>query len=154
MDSLTISRKIPLLVEETFELFVNKLTLWWPTEYTWSKDKLVELTIDPIPNGLCTEIGPNGFRCDWGTVMAIQAGHSIVLKWQITASRAPEPDPDKSSEVSVLFHETDSKETEIRLKHEKFSNHGEGHEAYRDAMASERGWPYILSAFEACTHNR
>ncbi|SKB35929.1 Uncharacterized conserved protein YndB, AHSA1/START domain [Parapedobacter luteus] len=141
----TIEVTIP--IKTAFDLFVNKLTLWWPQEYTWSKDKLVELVIDPIPHGLCTEIGPNGFRCDWGTVMEVEQGKRFAFKWQISASRVPEPDANKASEVYILFEQPAPGATRIQLTHGKFENHGNNYTAYRDAMASEQGWPYILSAF-------
>ena len=147
MDSLTTSAEVKLPISDAFDLFINKITLWWPSEYTWSKDALVELTVDPIPNGLCSEIGPNGFRCDWGTVMEITNNRRFSFKWQITASRVPEPNPDKASEVYVLFSEIGSTGTQVQLAHKKFGNHGEGYERYRDAMASASGWPYLLSSF-------
>jgi|SRR5690606_7844586 Uncharacterized conserved protein len=147
MDAITENIEVSIPIQQSFDLFVNRLTLWWPPEYTWSGDKLVELRIDPIPNGLCSEIGPNGFRCDWGTVTAIAPQQHISFKWQISATRSPLPDPDGASEVQVSFRQLPGQRTLVELIHKTFSNHGEGFEAYRNAMASAHGWPYILSAF-------
>lgn len=149
MDSLTEKIEISVSREEAFDLFVNRLMYWWPKEYTWSNEKLVELSIEPVPNGLCSEIGPNGFRCDWGTVLTVDTGRRLSMKWQLTPERNPEPDADKASVVHIRFEEIAENRTCIHLLHEQFSRHGEEAEQYRDAMASPQGWPYLLSSFAA-----
>ncbi|SFC65234.1 Uncharacterized conserved protein YndB, AHSA1/START domain [Parapedobacter composti] len=152
MDSLTTKIEISVPREKAFDCFVNRLTHWWPKEYTWSNEKLVELSIDPVSNGLCSEIGPNGFRCDWGTVLTVDSGRSLSMKWQLTFERNPEPDADKASVVHIQFEEVKENQTCLHLIHEQFSNHGENHEKYRNAMASARGWPYLLSSFATYIH--
>ncbi|MFC3197989.1 SRPBCC domain-containing protein [Parapedobacter deserti] len=154
MDALTASVEIALPRKQAFECFVREITLWWPKEYTWSKNKLVELSIDLIPNGLCSEIGPNGFRCDWGTVTAVDYGHGFSLKWQISANRNPEPDTAKASEVQILFKDAEYSNTNVMLTHHQFKNHGEESDNYQKAMASKQGWPYILSSFANYVRDR
>ncbi|WP_257656288.1 SRPBCC family protein [Parapedobacter lycopersici] len=148
MQKLSKSVEVGLPHQEAFNAFVRELTLWWPKTYTWSKDKLIEIGINPIPGGHCTEIGPLDFRCDWGTVTEVKYGSYIAFKWQITASRSPEPDPDKASEVRIRFVPAGDSRSRIELEHDKFENHGEGHETYRAAMDAEQGWDYMLACFE------
>lgn len=139
--------EIPLSKRRAFEVFVNDLNGWWPKEYTWSQEKLKQILIEPEKNGLCIEIGPYNFRCDWGRVTEFEKGDRISIKWQISPQRVPVPDPDKSSDVDVVFKEKTESETILELMHSNFENHGEGSEAYREAMNSEQGWDYILSRF-------
>lgn len=139
--------EIPLSKYSAFEVFVNDLNGWWPKEYTWSQEKLKQILIEPEKNGLCIEIGPYNFRCDWGRVTGFEKGDRISIKWQISPQRVPVPDPDKSSDVDVVFKEKTESETILELMHSNFENHGEGSEAYREAMNSEQGWGYILSRF-------
>lgn len=145
----TINKQIEvdLSHEQAFNAFVNELALWWPREYTWSKDKLVEIRIDPIPGGHCTEKGPNDFQCDWGTVSDAKHGEFIAFKWQISPSRLPEPDQNKASEVFIAFLRINDERTAIELRHDHFENHGDGHEKYYEAMDGEQGWDYILACF-------
>lgn len=75
-----ITRKIKLSIspQETYELFVNKFGQWWPKEYTWSQDKLLNIIIEPKPNGRCYEESPNGFLCQFGSILKINP--ELILK--------------------------------------------------------------------------
>jgi hypothetical protein len=39
--------------------------------------------------------------------------------------------------------------TRVIIEHTGFENHGEGAEQYRQEMASEYGWPFILARYFA-----
>ena len=92
----------------------------------------------------CFELGPHGFRCDWGRVTVWEPPHRLVFRWQIGAQREPVPDPQRASEVEVRFADG-----EVRLEHRGFERHGPDAENYRAALASEQGWPYILGRYAA-----
>jgi uncharacterized protein YndB with AHSA1/START domain len=139
--------KIKVSVEEAFKIFVDELNEWWPKEYTWSQDSLERILIDGRKNGLCTEIGPYGFRCDWGRVTEFIENKTIGLKWQISPNRQPVPNPKKASELTVNFVQ-DSNSTKLKFEHFNFENHGEGAGDYRSMMDSEQGWEYILDSYK------
>ena len=132
--------------DRAFALFTGKLGEWWPREYTWSRDKLEELGMEPRKGGLCFERGPLGFRCDWGRVIVWEPPSRLVFLWQIGPTRAPEPDPDRASEVEVRFIPHDDG-TFVELVHRAFERHGEGADAYRAGMGSPQGWRYLLERF-------
>lgn len=146
---MEIARSLTLEIssEKAFDNFINHLNKWWPREYTWSQDKLVKISIDPQENGLCTEIGPYRFRCDWGRVINIKENEVLELYWQISPQRIPVPDADRASIVKVDFKQKAAKSCEIQLRHFRFANHGEGAEDYFKAMNSGQGWDYILKCF-------
>lgn len=147
MNKISRTLKVDASADVVFAKFVHQLNDWWPKEYTWSQEGLVEIKIDAKLNGLCTEIGPYNFRCDWGRVLEIQDNKKIVLKWQISSQRVPEPNPEKASDLTIKFNELSVSETEIELEHSNFSNHGQDAEVYQQAMDSEQGWDYILRCF-------
>lgn len=136
-----------------FHKFVNAFNEWWPKAYTWSQDKLEAIRIEPKVNGLCTETGPHGFRCDWGRVLDITENQSIHFKWQISPQREPVPDPDRASDVLVIFSEAEGSATQVELVHRNFQNHGDGADKYRKMMDSEYGWAYILEQYKAYCEN-
>tara|TARA_B100000780_G_C20892841_1_gene355331 strand:- start:176 stop:634 length:459 start_codon:yes stop_codon:yes gene_type:complete len=147
MEGITKRLKIEIPSDKAFRKFVNDFNEWWPKEYTWSQDKLEKIKIDGRKTGLCTEIGPNGFRCDWGTITEITENEEISLKWQISPKREPIPNPEKASDLKVKFVQNGDSTT-IDFEHFNFENHGEGSENYRKMMDSEQGWDYILNNFK------
>ena len=147
MERITKRVEIGISSDIAFQKFVNELNEWWPKEYTWSQNKLKKIEIDSRKGGLCTEIGPNGFRCDWGTVSEYSENKKISLKWQISQKREPIPDKEKASDVKVSFVENGNS-TMVSFEHFNFENHGEGADDYRNMMDSEQGWDYILNNFK------
>jgi uncharacterized protein YndB with AHSA1/START domain len=134
--------------EQAFKKFVIELLNWWPREYTWSQNKLVEIKIDPRKDGLCTEIGPYDFRCDWGRVTKIEENKKLEFKWQIGPKREPVPDPEHASDIKIQFEKDTDLYTALIFEHANFQNHGEGADEYQKAMASKQGWEYILNKFK------
>ena len=139
---------VPGPPDRAFALFSEAMGEWWPREYTWSQAKLQRFGMEPVEGGLCFEVGPHGFRCDWGRVTVVEPPERLVFLWQIGPTRAPEPDPDRASEVEVLFVARGD-EVSVELSHSKFERHGEGSDDYRAGMNSPRGWTYILERFAA-----
>jgi len=147
MSSIFQKINLNLPVATVFDAFVNEFNNWWPKEYTWSQDKLVEINIGTELNAPCFEIGPHGFRCDWGRVISFSANKKIKFTWQIGPNRDPVPDPEKASEVLVTFTNQEGK-TQLTLEHSKFDNHSDGGMEYQKMMASKQGWNYILEHFK------
>ena len=94
---------------------------------------------------MCFELGPHGFRCDWGRVLAWEPPGRLVLAWQIGPTRVPKPDPAKASEVEVRF-ERDGHATRASLSHTGFERHGEGR-GLRRGDGLRPGGDYILARF-------
>ena len=143
MEEARASVRVELDPDAAFARFTEGLGGWWPAEYTWSQDVLVEIG---IADGLCFERGPHGFTCHWGRVLDWEPGARLVFSWQISPARVPEPDPERASEVAVFF-EPDGDGCVVSLVHSEFERHGESASEYAAAMASEMGWPYILERF-------
>ena len=134
-----------------FTLFTAGLGEWWPREYTWSQDVLEGIGIEPLAaGGLCVEHGPDGFTCHWGRVLAWEPPSRVVLAWQIAPSRAPEPNGEHASTVTVSFEAVDGG-TRVVAMHAGFDRHGDGWEAYEAAMGAPQGWPYILERYRSMT---
>lgn len=142
----TFTVEVP--VERAFVLFTEGLTTWWPPEYTWAKDTLEMIGIEPEQGGRCFECGPHGFACDWGRVLEWIPPHRLVFSWQIGPTRVPEPNPDKASKVEVRFEADGSEATKVEFEHRGFARHGKGAAEYCEAMGSAQGWDYILGRYQ------
>ncbi|MBM0237333.1 SRPBCC family protein [Micromonospora sp. ATA32] len=145
--SLRSSLLLPASAEQAFEVFTGALTDWWVREYTWSGPAaLAELGIEPRAGGMLYEIGPYGFRADWGRVLTWDPPRRLVFIWQIGPDRSPVPDPALASEVEVLFL-PEGPGTRVEVEHRHFDRHGEAAEGYRQALTA--GWHELLSRYHA-----
>jgi uncharacterized protein YndB with AHSA1/START domain len=133
--------------EAAFEAFTSGLGEWWPSAYTWSGEKLVEIGIEEGFGGHCYEIGPFAFRCDWGRVLGWDPPDRVVLSWQIGPQRVPQPDPDRASVIEVRFDAQARDRTRVVFEHREFERHGQDGMEYRQNMDSARGWTWILDCF-------
>jgi uncharacterized protein YndB with AHSA1/START domain len=134
-------------VQAAFAAFTDRLGDWWTKEYTWSGPRaLEEIGIEPEPGGMAYEIGPHGFRTDWGRVTAWEPPRRLVLTWQIGPDRVPVPDPARASEVEAIF-EPDGGATRVSVEHRAFDRHGDDAKGYREAMTA--GWHELLSRYAA-----
>ena len=151
-EPIRLRRRVETAPDAAFELFTRRLHEWWPSDYTWSGDALARIEIEARPGGRCLEVDEDATPRVWGTVSEARPGQRLVFRWQIRPDRGFEPDSRKASEVVVDFERGDEAlVTEVRLEHRDFEQHGEGADAYREGLASERGWPLLLERFaEAC----
>jgi hypothetical protein len=75
--------------------------------------------------GFAYERGPHGFTNHWGRVLTCEIPQRIVCTWPIAPDRTPEPDPDRASEVEVVFTGSADDGTEVALEHRGWERHGE-----------------------------
>lgn len=137
--------RVPATPVRAFGVFTEALGDWWVKEYTWAgPEALAEIGMEPRQGGMAYEIGPHGFRTDWGRVLDWQPGRRLVFTWQIGPDRAPVPDPEKASEVEVLFS-AENGHTLVEVEHRSFDRHGESAEGYRHALTA--GWHELLSRY-------
>jgi uncharacterized protein YndB with AHSA1/START domain len=130
-----------------FRVFTEGIQQWWVPEFTWSgPDCLDTIGIEGWVGGKAYEIGPHGFRLDWGRLLVWEPPQRLVLCWQIAPDRVPQPDPTKASEVEVHFHDH-RESTVVDLEHRYFDRHGPDGAGYRQAMAV--GWRELLDRYAA-----
>ncbi len=148
MDSISREIEVGIAVDKAFSIFVEDINNWWPQEYTWSQEKLNEIKIEGWENGLCTEMGPFNFRCDWGRVTEFVENKRLRIKWQISPNREPVPDPESASDLHLEFVASHDSDSLIKFEHSNFENHKNGAKKYREMMDSENGWDYILKRYK------
>lgn len=140
---------VPAPPDRAFKHFVEDFAEWWPQAYSWSGEVLQEMGIEPRTGGHCYEIGPGGFRCDWGTILVFEAPQRLVFSWQINHDRTPQPDPARAGQVEVRFGPQDDHGgfCRVKLEHRGFERYGSGGAAYRAALDGPEGWTYILASY-------
>ena len=136
---------VPLERPKAFALIVDHPALWWESPFAGKSGPVRECGIEPHPGGVCYEIGEDGKRRVWGTILSIEEPLYVRFAWQVSPDGEPIADPGASSRLTIEFRETGDK-TRLELVHSEFLRHGEKADEYRDAMAaSYGGWQQVLS---------
>ncbi|MDY7100305.1 MAG: SRPBCC domain-containing protein [Actinomycetota bacterium] len=145
-EALEAEVTVPVPPDEAFAVFTDGFGTWWPAEFSWSQPELLEaMVMDGRLDGMLTEVGPHGFRIDWGRIIAWDPPRALSFTWQIGPDRTPVPDPEQASRVHVTF-EPAGDGTAVRVRHDDWANHGDAGHEYRDGFA--QAWPMALAAYE------
>ena len=142
---ISLSRTLETTPDKAFSVFVERLNTWWPREFTWGKDRLAQIGIEPRYGGRAFERTTDGLVSVWGKVLALDRPNHIVIAWQIRPDRTAEPEEALASRLDIRFITNDAGKTQLLLVHRDFPRHGEGWEKYKAEMA--KGWPKLIDAY-------
>jgi len=134
----TVLVNAPLAV--AFEVFISQQ--WWPVE-THHLAELPghEVVLEPFPGGRWYERAADGTETDWGTVLAWQPPHRLLLTWQVSPRWTYEQDPDRGSQIEVTFTPEGPAATRVDLTHRHLERYGPEAERMRRILDGKGGEP-------------
>jgi uncharacterized protein YndB with AHSA1/START domain len=136
-------------LERAFEVFTADIGSWFPREYNLLDTDIAERVFEPRVGGHVYDRGTDGTECHWARVLAYEAPTRVVISWDISPQWQIETDPEKTSEVEVLFISETPQRTRVELEHRNLDRHGDGWEQTRESVGGEGGWPGCLRKFAA-----
>lgn len=125
-------------VEEAFRVFTAEARSWWPVERHSINVEVDEIVFEPEVGGTVYEIGANGERGHWATVLEWEPPTKLVLAWNIL-ERAGD-----ATEVEVRFIPEGGR-TRVELEHRGWENVELEAPAKRGNY--ETGWDYVLGKY-------
>lgn len=134
-------------VERAFRVFTAGFDTWWPRTHHIGKSPMTKAIIEPVAGGRCYSAQQDGTDCQWGTVMAWEPPHRLVIAWQITPEWGFEPDLAKASEVEIRFTPEPDGATRVDLEHRHFERMGQGGASMRTSVDGGMGWGDLLRLF-------
>lgn len=140
--SITVNASI----EHAFHTFTAGLGSWWPATYHIGKVDLADAVLEPRTGGRWYERGTDGSECEWGTVLAWEPPHRLVVTWQIDGTWQYDPDPAHASEIEVRFTADGPERTTVSLEHRHLDRLPQATELM-GAIGGEGGWTHILAGF-------
>jgi uncharacterized protein YndB with AHSA1/START domain len=134
--------------ERAFELFTHGFNEWWPIDshHIGEAENPVGI-IEPREGGRWYERGDGGVECDWGRVLVWEPPRRVVFAWHLDPDWRFDPDPERATEVEVLFEPEGAGATRVELEHRGFERLGDRADEVRTSVGSEGGWPGLMSTF-------
>jgi uncharacterized protein YndB with AHSA1/START domain len=129
---------------EAFEIFTARIGSWWPRDrFSIHQAESATCGMEPRVGGEVFEVSTAGARERWGTVVAWEPPHRMVMTWH------PGRPPSTAQEVEVRFMAVDEG-TRVDLEHRGWNEYGEGAEEARGGY--ESGWAVVFDRcfMEAC----
>jgi DNA-binding transcriptional ArsR family regulator/uncharacterized protein YndB with AHSA1/START domain len=141
-------------LDVAFEVFAGQA--WWPVMTHHLADPPGrDVVLEPFQGGRWYERAADGTETDWGTVLAWQPPHRLLLTWQVGPQWTYESDPARGSEIEVTFTPEGPDSTRVDLTHRHIERYGPEAERMRRILEGKGGEP--LTAFArhiASTHTQ
>jgi uncharacterized protein YndB with AHSA1/START domain len=125
-------------VEEAFRVFTADALSWWPVETHSIHESVDEIVFEPEVGGAVYEIGTNGERGHWATVLEWEPPNKLVLAWNILEREGD------VTEVEVRFI-PENGSTRVELEHRGWENVAV--EGPRKRANYETGWDTVLARY-------
>jgi uncharacterized protein YndB with AHSA1/START domain len=125
-------------VEEAFRVFTADALSWWPVGTHSIHEAVDEIVFEPRVGGAVYEIGTNGERGHWATVLEWEPPHRLVLAWNILEREGD------LTEVEVRFL-PDGEATRVELEHRGWESVELDGPAKRSNY--ETGWDAVLANY-------
>jgi uncharacterized protein YndB with AHSA1/START domain len=134
-------------IDRAFAVFTEDIASWWPPEHHILEGELADMVFETRVGGHVYDRGADGSVCRWARVLAYDPPNRVLISWDISLQWQRETDPEKTSEVEVLFVAESAERTRVELEHRNIQRHGEGWETMHGAVGSPDGWAVGLARF-------
>ena len=134
-------------IDRAFAVFTEDIASWWPPEHHILEGELADMVFETRVGGHVYDRGADGSECRWARVLAYDPPNRVLISWDISLQWQRETDPEKTSEVEVLFVAESAERTRVELEHRNIQRHGEGWETMHGAVGSPDGWAVGLARF-------
>ena len=134
-------------IEKAFRVFVEKMGQWWPATHHIATEPFNEIVVEQKEGGRWYERDSNGSECEWGRVLLWEPPRRVVLSWHLQPDWKFDADPERASEVALLFVAESAAATRLELEHRYIERHGVGYEKLFAGVDSPGGWTMVLGNF-------
>ncbi len=126
--------------QTAFEVFTDKIGLWWPKTHHIGTTDMVDSIIEPFVNGRWYSKHVDGSEALVGRVLTYQPYHLLVLGWQVNSDF--KCDPDLTTDVVVEFIAEGPTTTRVKFEHKDIDK------LNKVAESMGQGWGKILQLYK------
>jgi uncharacterized protein YndB with AHSA1/START domain len=143
MEPLELAFRVECSVEDAFDLWARRTSLWWPSGHSVSAQPGLTVTFEPRSGGRIYERTPGGEEHEWGEVLVWEPPNRLAYLWHLRFDRSD------ATEVEVAFAPSDDG-TAVTIVHRGWERLGAAAEARRER--NRKGWSGVLEHYRAaCT---
>jgi uncharacterized protein YndB with AHSA1/START domain len=141
MEPLRLVFDVDCGVDDAFELWTERASLWWPPSHTSTRSRATRVIFEPRQGGRILERRPDGTHVERGSILVWAPPDRLVYKWHILSE-----DSADATEVEVNFEENGDGTTKVHIEHRGWEAFVDG-EDRRDR--NEAGWFGLVESYTA-----
>ena len=128
--------------QTAFEVFTQKMDLWWPKTHHIGKADMTEMIVEPQVGGRWYSRHADGSEANVGHVLTYRPYDLFVLAWQINGDF--KCDPELITEVVTEFIAEGPKKTRVKFEHKDLHKLGSG----KSVESMNEGWGLIMNLYK------
>lgn len=144
IEPLRLSFEVACPAEHAFQVWTERIGVWWPLDHTVTADENLEVVLEPRLGGRLYERTPDGTEHDWGEITLWEPPTRFAYLWHLRRDRAD------ATDVEITFIPQEDGTTQVDIVHIGWERLGTEAQTWRDRNFG--GWttliPHFLAAAE------
>ena len=144
IEPLRLSFEVACRAEHAFQVWTERIGIWWPLDHTVTADEQLEVILEPRLAGRLYERTPDGTEHDWGEITLWEPPTRFAYLWHLRRDRAD------ATDVEITFVPQADGTTQVDIVHIGWERLGAEGQTWRDRNFG--GWttliPHFLAAAE------
>jgi uncharacterized protein YndB with AHSA1/START domain len=141
IEPLRISFEVGCGQRHAFDVWTNRIDLWWPADHTATGADGLLITLEPRVGGRIFQRDPTGVEIDWGEVTDFAPPDLLAYRWHLRRDRAD------ATDVRIRFVPMDPDRTRVDIEHHGWERLGADGAVWRER--NQQGWRTLLPHFVA-----
>ena len=122
-----------------FDVWTNRIDLWWPADHTATGEDGLTITLEPRLGGRIFQRDPAGLEIDWGEVTEFEPPSLLGYRWHLRRDRAD------ATDVRIRFVPVETDRTRVDIEHVGWDRLGTDATVWR--QRHQQGWDTLLPHF-------
>lgn len=122
-----------------FDVWTNRIDLWWPADHTATGEDGLTITLEPRLGGRIFQRDPAGREIDWGEVTEFEPPSVLGYRWHLRRDRGD------ATDVRIRFVPVETDRTRVDIEHAGWERLGADAAVWR--QRNRQGWDTLLPHF-------
>lgn len=138
---LRVSFEVDCPPAHAFDVWTNRIGLWWPADHTATGENGLEIVLEPGVGGRIFQRDKEGTEIDWGEITGWDPPRRLTYQWHLRRDRAD------ATDVEITFVPLDDGRTRVDIEHTGWQRLGADADDWR--ARNHGGWTTLFPHFLA-----